>query len=63
MKDRVNAITLAPADEFRRDSNLFAELVSTPEAQHRITAAMKRGFQTRSGEMSLARMLDDFSDP
>ena len=63
VKDRVNAITLAPADEFRRDSNLFAELVSTPEAQRRITAAMKRGFQTRSGEMSLARMLDDFSDP
>ena len=59
IKERVNAITLAPADDFRRDSDAFGKLVRTPEAQRRISAAMKRGFQTRDGEMSLPRMLDD----
>ncbi len=59
VKDRVNAIALAPAEDFRRDSDLFGEGVRNPEAQSRIQAAMKRGFQTRDGEMALARMLDD----
>ena len=61
IKERVNAITLAPADDFRRDSDAFGELVRTPEARRRIAAAMKRGFQTRDGEMSLPRMLDDLA--
>ena len=30
VKDRVNAIALAPADEFRRDSDLFGEGVRSP---------------------------------
>src|SRR6516165_12232792 len=47
VKDRVNAIALAPTDDFRRDSDLFGEGVRNPEAQSRIQAAMKRGFQTR----------------
>ena len=40
VKDRVNAIALAPADDFRRDSDLFGESVRKPEAQSRIRAAM-----------------------
>lgn len=60
VKDRVNAIALAPAEDFRRDSDLFGEGVRNPEAQSRIRAAMKRGFQTRDAEMTLARMLGDF---
>ena len=36
VKDRVNAIALAPAEDFRRDSDLFGEGVRTPEAQRRI---------------------------
>src|SRR5215813_7635637 len=32
VKDRVNAIALAPVEDFRRDSDLFAEEVVTPEA-------------------------------
>jgi hypothetical protein len=32
--------------------------VRKPEAQSRIKAAMKRGFQTREAEMALPRMLD-----
>jgi enoyl-CoA hydratase/carnithine racemase len=59
VKDRVNAIALAPVDDFRRDSDLFAELVVTPEAQSRIGAALKRGFQTPSAELDLAGLLGD----
>ena len=36
VKDRVNAIALAPAEDFRRDSDLFGEGVRNPEAQSRI---------------------------
>ena len=62
VKDRVNAIALAPADDFRRDSDLFGEGVRKPEAQGQIRAAIKRGFQTRDAEMALARMLGDLGD-
>ena len=63
IKDRVNAIALAPAEDFRRDSDLFAEGVRNPEAQSRIQAATKRGFQTREAEMTLARMLGELDGP
>jgi len=59
VKDRVNSIALASAEDFRRDSDLFGEGVGNPDTQSRIQAAMKRGFQTRDAEMNLARMLDD----
>jgi hypothetical protein len=63
IKERVNAVTLAPAADFRRDSSLFIDGVRNPEAQRRIKAAMKRGFQTREPEMALARMLADLAAP
>jgi len=62
VKDRLNAIALAPVEEFRRDSDLFGESARDPEAQSRTQAAMKRGFQTRDAELDLARMLDGFAD-
>jgi enoyl-CoA hydratase/carnithine racemase len=62
VKERVNAIALAPADEFRRDSDLFGEGMRDPEAQERIQAALKRGFQTRDVEMSLGRLLGHLAD-
>ena len=62
VKDRVNAIALAPAEDFRRDSDLFGEAVRTSEVQRRILAAMKRGLQTRDAEMALDRILTDFAD-
>ncbi len=62
VKDRVNTIALAPAEDFQRDSDLFGEGVRNPEAQSRIQAAMKRGLQTRDAEMALARMLGDLVD-
>jgi enoyl-CoA hydratase/carnithine racemase len=59
VKERVNAIALAPAEDFRRDSDLFASMVREPDAQRRISAAMHRGFQSREPELELelARML------
>jgi enoyl-CoA hydratase/carnithine racemase len=62
VKDRVNAIALAPAEDFRRDSDLFGEGVRDAEAQSRIRAAFHRGFQTREAEMALARMLGDLAN-
>ena len=57
MKERVNAIALPPVEDVRRDSDLFAEGMRNPDAQRNSAAAMKHGFQTRDGEMNLARML------
>ena len=57
LKDRINAIALVPAEDFRRDSDLFGETARHPETQRRFGVAMKRGFQTRDGEMALARMV------
>lgn len=59
VKDRVNAIALAPADDFRQDSDLFGESVRTPEAQARIRAALSNGFQTRPAELDLPQLLED----
>jgi enoyl-CoA hydratase/carnithine racemase len=62
IKDRVNAIALAPAEDFRRDSDFFGEGMRDPEAQKRIQAAIERGFQTRDAEMSLGQLLGDLAD-
>lgn len=59
IKDRVDAIALAPVDDFRRDSDLFGEAAQKPEAQTRFQAAFRRGFQTRDAEMDLARLLGE----
>ena len=62
VKQRVNAIALAPVEDFRRDSDLFAETLNDPEAQARAQAAAKMGFQTRNAEMNLGRLLGDLAD-
>src|ERR1043166_2917169 len=59
VKSRVNAIALAPAEEIRRDSDLFLEGVQAPEYERRMQAAMKRGFQTRNAEMNLGQLVAD----
>jgi len=63
VKERVNALALAPATDFRRDSDLFGEGVRDPEAQRRIAAAMKLGFQTREAELTLAQLLGEAAEP
>lgn len=62
VKARVNAIALSPPDDFRRDSDLFLERAGDPAVQGRIKSAMKRGFQTRDGELSLGRKLGGLAD-
>jgi enoyl-CoA hydratase/carnithine racemase len=62
IKDRVNSITLAPTDDFRRDSDLFAEEVQNPETQQRYQNALSRGLQTREAELQLAGMFNDLGD-
>jgi enoyl-CoA hydratase/carnithine racemase len=62
VKDRVNAIAVAPVEDFRRDSDLFGEGSRKPEAQRRFQAALKRGFQTRAVELDLAGLLGGLAD-
>jgi enoyl-CoA hydratase/carnithine racemase len=62
VKDRANAVALAPVEDFRRDSDLFGEGSSKPEPQRRFAAALKRGFQTPAAEMDLARLLGELND-
>ena len=59
LKQRVNAITLAPTEDFLRDSDLFGEGAGKPEALDRFAAAFKRGFQTCDAELNLAEVLGD----
>src|SRR6185295_12381820 len=59
VKNRVNAIALAAAEDIQRDSDLFLEGVSDPEYQERMQAAMKLGFQTREAEVNLGQLVAD----
>ena len=59
IKERVNGIALAPAEEFRRDSDLFLDCAHNPESQRLTETAMKRGFQNRNAEMNLDCMLGE----
>jgi enoyl-CoA hydratase/carnithine racemase len=59
LKERVNAIALAPADDFRRDSDLFGEGAASPAGRERFGAALARGFQTREAELDLAGFVGD----
>ena len=62
LKDRVNAISLAQTDDFRRDSDLFLECARDPKTQRRIQVAMRRGFQTHDGELALGLMMSELAD-
>jgi len=59
VKERVNAIALPPAEDIRVDSKLFLDGAGTKEFQEVMQAAIKRGFQTREGELDLGRMMGD----
>ena len=65
LKGRVNAIALAPVEDFRRDSDLFGEASGDAEAQSRFQTAfnLNHGFQTRDGEMNMGRLVGELSHP
>ena len=63
VKDRVNTITLAGVEQFRRDSDHFGESVRRPETQHLLEAALNRGFQDRKAELTLGRLLGEIAEP
>jgi enoyl-CoA hydratase/carnithine racemase len=57
-KERINAITLAPEAEFRRDSDLFGQGARQPESQRRTALMLSRGLQTRGEtELNLGHVL------
>jgi enoyl-CoA hydratase/carnithine racemase len=55
IKSRVNAISLAPAEEFRHDSDAFGESVRSSDTRQRIQAALSNGFQNRDTKLQLGR--------
>jgi enoyl-CoA hydratase/carnithine racemase len=62
-KERINAITLAPATEFRRDSELFGQGALQPDSQRRTALMLNRGLQTRGEtELNLGHILGELEN-
>jgi len=59
IKNQVNAFALPSVEDFRREADLYYAGVQSAEAKARISAAQRRGFQTRDAELTLPRMLDE----
>lgn len=57
-KQRINEITLAPASDYRVDSDLFGQGAAAPEVQGRMKALFQRGMQKREDtELNFGRAL------
>jgi enoyl-CoA hydratase/carnithine racemase len=60
IKERINAITLAPVADYRHDSDLFAKAMQNPETTERYKAILGRGFQHPGDtELNLGRVLGE----
>lgn len=60
IKARVNAIALAEEDEFRRDSDMFAEATQRAETRARVAALLGRGLQQRGPtELNIGKTLGE----
>jgi len=58
IKERINAITLAPIDDYRKDSDLFGKAMQNPETKERYKAIMDMGFQHQGNtELNLGKVL------
>jgi enoyl-CoA hydratase/carnithine racemase len=61
VKDRVNAISLAPIDDFRHDSDEFAAGAKSLQTRELLQAALAHGFQDREAELRLGRLLAEWT--
>jgi len=61
VKDRVNAIGLAPVEDFRHDSDAFGVSARLPATQRRLHAALEAGFQDRAAELDFGRLLGELA--
>ena len=61
VKERVNAIALAPVRSSVAHPTCSARECVVPRAERQISAALEHGLQTRDGEMALARVLGDLT--
>jgi enoyl-CoA hydratase/carnithine racemase len=62
VKDRVNAISLAPIEDFRYDSDHFGQSARDPRVQRRLQVALARGFQDREAEREFGRLLGELAE-
>lgn len=61
LKERINAIALAPVDDFRIDSDLFGKATQNEETKVRYKAILEKGFQTPGHtELDLGEVLGEF---
>ena len=61
IKERINAISLAPADDFRKDSELFGKATQFPETKDRYKRILELGLQQYGDtELNLGRVLGEF---
>ncbi|MGF7036822.1 enoyl-CoA hydratase/isomerase family protein [Mucilaginibacter sp. OV119] len=58
IKERINAISLAPVEDYRKDSDLFGKATQNPETKERYKTILEKGFQLPGDtELNLGEVL------